>query len=501
MNNIICPDCGGENTRDTLACKHCSADLKLNNKYFLLKILGENIGITYLATEELPNTSVEEDLLKRTVKISLKQLKTNKLVIKELSLRTLEKWRNEELFRRESEILSQLNHKAIPKFIEEFELGIGRNAKSYIVMEYIDGISLRDEFKNKRYTEQEVIEIILGIAKILDYLHSLRPPVVHRDIKLSNIMRKQDNSLAIIDFGSVKNINMSQNATISGTYGFMAPEQFKGDAGFASDFYSLGVIAVVLLSRKEPEEMLENSLELNWKKFVYADEKLKYLLEKLLENDPKKRIKSLAEIDNILNQNTFNPKNTSEQEDKKNSNNAHNTNKNSYHTNILKNEFKRIDGIFAGISDENNYKHWKGNADTILGFGMLGTGVVVWWFFTWYLGLASLIGFVIIFMILTASWYRRKAKKFLETIIKRIDNGTIEDRELTFAVLKSWGLNHGLGDEFIKELNKITTIEIGNKKLSAEKFKNYSTNIKKDNEYLNFTKAYMEEFYSKELST
>jgi len=487
MNNVICPDCGSENSPYNLTCEQCTSNLKLNNKYYLLKILGENIGITYLA-QKANNNELKGDELKRTVKLSANN---EKLVIKELSLRTLEKWKNEELFKRESEILSQLNYKSIPKFIEEFELGIGRNAKSYIVMEYIDGITLREEFEQKRYTEDEVIELILEIAKILNYLHSLRPPVIHRDIKLSNIMRKSDGSLAIIDFGSVKNINMNKNATISGTYGFMAPEQLKGEATFASDFYSLGVIALVLLSRKEPEDMIENNLELNWKENVYASNKLMYLLERLLDLNPQERISSLSEIENIINKNNINY--TSKRNISNNPKNNMSNDSNDI-TNMLKEEFKRIDREFTSISDENNYKQWKGNLDTVLGFAMLGALGAGWYYQTWYWGIAWAIAFVVVFMLLTGSWYKKRAANFLKLLLKKVDKNY--NRELTFSVLLSWAQKHDLGDEFIDELNKFVKKEIGNNKINFEKFNKYKEDINESFAYKKFTESYMKEMYS-----
>ncbi len=276
--NILCPECGSTNNSQNSLCKECGNELILNNKYFLLKILGENIGTTYLATDN-----------------------NNKhVIIKELSLRRVDKWKTHELFKREGEILSQLNHKSIPEFIEEFETGIGRSARSYLVIENIDGINLREEFNKKRYTEKEVIEIAIETAKILDYLHNLMPPVIHRDIKLSNLMRKSDGTLALIDFGSVKDAMRDKNATISGTMGFMAPEQLTGSPVIASDFYSLGAVLLVLLSRKEIDEMTENGIDLKWEDSVHVSNKMQYLLKRLLEKNHENRLNTLKEMEEIL---------------------------------------------------------------------------------------------------------------------------------------------------------------------------------------------------------
>jgi len=138
--------------------------------------------------------------------------------------------------------------------------------------------------------------------------HNLMPSVIHRDIKPSNIMRKEDGSLVLIDFGSVKDVMRDKNATISGTMGFMAPEQLMGEPVIASDFYSLGATLLVLLSRKELEEMVENGIDLNWKSSVHVSNKMTHLLERLLDKDPKKRLNTLAELKDILLTDKYNKK-------------------------------------------------------------------------------------------------------------------------------------------------------------------------------------------------
>jgi len=459
QKEVLCPDCGSLNKPDNELCTKCNSLLKLNDKYFLIKILGENIGVTYLA----------------------KDLSDDYFVIKELTLRSVEKWKDTELFKREGEILSQLNHKSIPKFIEEFETGIGRNTHSYIVMENIDGLSLRSEFKNKRYTEEEALDVVLQIAEILDYLHKLRPPIVHRDIKLSNIMRRKNGDFVIIDFGSVKNI-VNNNATVSGTFGFMAPEQFTGKATQASDFYSLGVILLVLLTRKEPEDMLENSLELNWKEHIYASDKVIFLIEGLLEKNPQKRIKSLGVLKNILkDEKTYNKAVVSEKTD------------NLLVSNKYKAEFKKIDNEFLGLSEESNYKHWKGNLDTILGFGLIGSFIGTWYYYTWYIGLGAGLGFLIFFMFLTSSWYHSKAKKFLNILIEKM--GNTDDTELTIAMLNVWAIRHDLGDEFLDELKKYQIKQIRLNNISVQNITDYKLKINENDDFEKFISAYMLEIH------
>ncbi len=84
INTVICPDCGEDNDIKNKTCHECNSDLLLNNKYHLVKVLGENIGITYTGI------AVGKDLC-----ISPKQV-----VIKELLIKKVDKWKTEELFQR-----------------------------------------------------------------------------------------------------------------------------------------------------------------------------------------------------------------------------------------------------------------------------------------------------------------------------------------------------------------------------------------------------------------
>ncbi len=280
MANILCPNCKKTNDSKNYSCKTCMSNLILKNKYYLLKILDEKSTITYLAYN--------------------KKLK-EKVIIKEFSLVKAEKWDNHDLFKKEGDILAQLNFHAIPKFIEDFETGIGEELKSYIVMEYIDGISLREEQRKNRYTEEEVIEDILEITKILNYLHNLIPPIIHQDLNLSNIMRRQNGSLALIDFNAVQDIVIKErNSSIKGSYGFIAPEQLMGKTLPASDYYALGVVIIVLLTKKEPEEMLDENNTLQWKEYLHASDRIIQLINGLLIKNPENRIQTLEKIEEIL---------------------------------------------------------------------------------------------------------------------------------------------------------------------------------------------------------
>ncbi len=280
MTEILCPSCRISNDSKNPLCNNCMKELNLNSRYFLLKILDDKSVTTFLAYDKREKTRV---------------------VIKEFSLLNASEWDSHDLFKKEGDILAQLNHPGIPEFIEDFEIGIGESSKSYIVMEYINGMNLKEELRKKRYTEREVIEDILEIAKILEYLHHLIPPIIHQDINLSNIMRRDDGSLVLIDFNSVKDKVIKERAdNITGTFGFIAPEQLMGKTVVASDYYALGGLILLLLTRKNADELVDIDGKLNWKDSLHASKKIENLLEALLIEDSTKRVQSLKEIKKIL---------------------------------------------------------------------------------------------------------------------------------------------------------------------------------------------------------
>ncbi len=278
MNKIICPNCGMENLINDENCKQCNSNLLLNNKYHLTEIMGENISTTYKGIDK------EQKFV----------------VLKELSFRGLDKWKSEELFKREISVLSKLNHSQIPDFLDSFYIGKGRNLRLYLVMENIEGENLKQKLEKSRFDTTKVLKIMKEIASILKYLHSFTPPIIHRDIKPSNIIESNTGKLTLIDFGSVNTvIQKNGGETMAGTIGYMAPEQILGISNKQSDYYSLGVTGIVLLTGKEPEEMIEG-IKLNWKKHIKLEVELELFFDYLLKDDFKLRISSAQEIIDII---------------------------------------------------------------------------------------------------------------------------------------------------------------------------------------------------------
>ena len=169
---------------------------------------------------------------------------------------------NAKTWRRESQLLRQLNHPRIPKYLDFYTLSVDGRTLPHLVMTFIEGISLRQEMNTRRYTVEDISEILADVLQVFIYLHSFQPPIIHRDVKPENILRDSKGVLYLIDFGlavddSYRTFGHTNNV---GTFGYQAPEQIYGEPTFRSDLYSIGVIAVELLIRRKPKTMLEQGV-------------------------------------------------------------------------------------------------------------------------------------------------------------------------------------------------------------------------------------------------
>jgi hypothetical protein len=275
---MICGTCGTENeTASTGDCPKCKGPLLLAGRYRLLEVLGRGAnGITYRAERVSDGHA---------------------FAVKEIPLRTLESAKAMELFEREARVLRELSHEAIPAYEDDFVFGEGKNAGLYLVQELVSGETLEEEASSKRYDLREVLAIVAEIADILDYLHRRSPPVVHRDIKPKNVMRRDDGRLVLIDFGSVRDaLEQSGGSTVAGTFGYMAPEQLSGKATPASDIYALGALALALLTRQEPETLVTDGRTIEVRAHVEGPEVSLALLEQMVDATPANRPRRATEV-------------------------------------------------------------------------------------------------------------------------------------------------------------------------------------------------------------
>ena len=221
------------------------------------------------------------------------------VAIKVISLKQLNDWKQIELFEREAEVLQKLNHPAIAQYIDYFDIETDTDKAFYLVQQLAPGKSLAQLVESGwRVSEEEVKNIAKQILSILSYLHSLEPPVIHRDIKPSNLIRDNDGKIYLVDFGAVQNTyynTLTQGSTVVGTYGYMAPEQFRGQALPATDLYSLGATLLYLLTHRSPAELPQDTLKLDFRNSVDISESFADWLDKILEPDLEDRF-SNAEV-------------------------------------------------------------------------------------------------------------------------------------------------------------------------------------------------------------
>lgn len=235
-------------------------------------------------------------------------LKTNQRVaLKALSLEKMNDWKVLELFEREAKVLSKLNHPGIPRYLDYFYVDTPDNRCFYIVQELAAGQSLASLVESGWHaSEAEIQRIATQILEILVYLHSQTPPVIHRDIKPENIVfkspinshKQKDWAVCLVDFGAVQNTyynTLMRGSTVVGTYGYMAPEQFLGQAVPATDLYGLGATLLYLLTHRSPAELPTNILEKDFRSQIQISSAFADWLGKTIASDLDNRFRSAKE--------------------------------------------------------------------------------------------------------------------------------------------------------------------------------------------------------------
>lgn len=153
-------------------------------------------------------------------------------------------------FRAESQAVAMLSH---PNIVSVYDVSHSDDVE-YIVMELIDGITLKQYLQKKSVLDpSEVLDFTIQTAKALEHAHS--KGIIHRDIKPQNIMLLKDGMIKVADFGiaSLENTVEENNGETVGSVHYIAPEQARGEAPDArSDIYSLGIVMYEMLTGKLP---------------------------------------------------------------------------------------------------------------------------------------------------------------------------------------------------------------------------------------------------------
>ncbi|HEY9781727.1 MAG TPA: serine/threonine-protein kinase [Leptolyngbyaceae cyanobacterium] len=277
---------------------------RLRDRYVILQQLGQGgFGKTYLA----------EDTGRFHEKIVIKEF-----VPTVQGTHALEK--AEELFEREAVTLHQLQHPQIPRFWETFREG----KRLFLVEDFIEGQTYQSLLEQRLqqgqcFREAEILQLLRELLPVLSYLH--RQGVIHRDISPDNIMlRSKDKQVVLIDMGGVKQVAIdvatqvagvrnrvaSSTATCLGKVGYAPDEQLRlGIVAPHSDLYALAVTALVLMTGKQPQELLDQqTLHWMWHRELTLSPLLTKILNQMLHRQPSQRFKSADEILQLLQSNS-----------------------------------------------------------------------------------------------------------------------------------------------------------------------------------------------------
>ncbi len=297
MSYCLNPNCPQpQNTSNEKFCLHCGSKLLLKERYRAIQPIGQGgFGRTFLARDE--------------DKPSKPYCVIKQLYPQAQGTSTLQK--AAELFTQEAMRLDELGkHPQIPELLAYFTQG----DRQYLVQEFINGYNLNQELaQNGAFQEEQILELLQDLLPVLEYCH-LRQ-VIHRDIKPENIIHRIDTvsspeslpfqeggNLFLVDFGAAKVATytaLNRTGTSIGSPEYVAPEQMRGKAIFASDIYSLGVTCIHLLTGHSPFDIYDvNHGVWIWQKYIKnpVSKKLVQILDKMLAHIPARRYQRVEEV-------------------------------------------------------------------------------------------------------------------------------------------------------------------------------------------------------------
>ncbi|MCV7011479.1 Stk1 family PASTA domain-containing Ser/Thr kinase [Mycolicibacterium madagascariense] len=160
-------------------------------------------------------------------------------------------------FRREAQHAAALNHPAIAAIYDTGEVDGPTGSQPYIVMEYVDGLTLRDLLSTRGpLTVRRAVDVVAEVCAALNFSH--QRGIVHRDVKPANVMVGPGGAVKVVDFGIAKAIadsahSVTQTGAVIGTAHYLSPEQARGDRVDArADVYALGCVFYELLTGTTP---------------------------------------------------------------------------------------------------------------------------------------------------------------------------------------------------------------------------------------------------------
>jgi predicted Ser/Thr protein kinase len=212
-----------------------------------------------------------------------------------------------ERFTREARALARLNH---PHIVTLYEFGQA-DGLFYFLMEFVDGVNLRQLLNSSRISPREALAIVPQICEALQFAHDTG--IVHRDIKPENILLDKKGQVKIADFGVAKLVtqgmeesaaektapsgDLTEAGSSLGTPQYMAPEQIKNSAevDHRADIYSLGVVFYQMLTGELPSGKIEPP-----SKKVVIDVRLDEVVLRALEKEPELRYQQISDVKTII---------------------------------------------------------------------------------------------------------------------------------------------------------------------------------------------------------
>jgi serine/threonine protein kinase len=259
----------------------------LHDRYLIRSLLGRQTGRrTFLATD----------------------LQTESLVVVKLMLFGVDfVWDDLKLFERETQVLQSLEHPAIPKYLDWFDIETELGKGFALVQTYLEARSLQEwVLSGRTFSEAELKTIAQQLLAVLDYLHCGNPSVVHRDIKPSNILLSDRSGhhpgqVYLIDFGSVQVGRQDGTRTIVGTYGYMPLEQFGGQTTPISDLYALGATLIYLATGEHPADLPQQDMRIVFEHCVNMSPPIVDWLKWSTEPNADRRLQSAKQALEVLN--------------------------------------------------------------------------------------------------------------------------------------------------------------------------------------------------------